>query len=64
MKGNLVSFKNSMDDCERILNDEFKDHPKSALYMISAINAAKIKTYPEKLILKFLILMNLRQGYT
>jgi hypothetical protein len=53
-----------MDDCERILNDEFKDHPKSALYMISAINAAKIKTYPEKLILKFLILMNLRQGYT
>lgn len=44
MKGNLVNLKDSFDGCERILNDEFKDHPKSALYIIGAISETKIKT--------------------
>ena len=35
-----------MDGCERILRDEFKDYPESALYMIGAINEAKGKAKP------------------
>src|SRR5664279_12697 len=45
MKGKLVSLKDSLDGCERILRDEFKDYPESALYMIGAIEEAK-KTPP------------------
>jgi F-type H+-transporting ATPase subunit beta len=41
MKGKLVSLKDSLDGCERILRDEFKDYPESALYMIGAISEAK-----------------------
>ncbi len=41
MKGKLVSLKDSLDGCERILRDEFKDYPESALYMIGAITEAK-----------------------
>ena len=41
MKGKLVSLKDSLDGCERILRDEFKDYPESALYMIGAIGEAK-----------------------
>ncbi len=44
--GKLVSLKDSLDGCERILRDEFKDYPESALYMIGAINEAK-KPEPE-----------------
>jgi F-type H+-transporting ATPase subunit beta len=40
-KGKLVSLKDSLDGCERILRDEFKDYPESALYMIGAISEAK-----------------------
>ena len=40
-KGRLVSLKDALDGCERILNDEFKDHPESALYMIGAIGEVK-----------------------
>jgi F-type H+-transporting ATPase subunit beta len=39
--GKLVSLKDSLDGCERILRDEFKDYAESALYMIGAINEAK-----------------------
>jgi len=28
MKGKLVSIKDSLDGCERILRDEFKDYPE------------------------------------
>jgi F-type H+-transporting ATPase subunit beta len=42
--GKLVSLKNSLDGCERILRDEFKDYPESSLYMIGAIDEAKAKT--------------------
>jgi F-type H+-transporting ATPase subunit beta len=41
IKGQVVSLKDSLDGCERILNDEFKDCPESALYMIGAIGEAK-----------------------
>jgi F-type H+/Na+-transporting ATPase subunit beta len=40
-EGKLVSLKDSLDGCERILRDEFKDYPESALYMIGAIGEAK-----------------------
>ncbi|SIS81190.1 F0F1 ATP synthase subunit beta [Neptunomonas antarctica] len=40
-KGKLVTLKDSLDGCERILRDEFKDYPESALYMIGSINEAK-----------------------
>ncbi|GAC22194.1 F0F1 ATP synthase subunit beta [Paraglaciecola arctica] len=42
-KGKLVSLADALDGCERILKDEFKDFPESALYMIGAIDEAKQK---------------------
>ena len=41
IKGRLVSLNDSLEGCERILNDEFKDYPESALYMIGAIGDAR-----------------------
>jgi F-type H+-transporting ATPase subunit beta len=41
IKGKTVSLKDSLDGCERILRDEFKDFPENALYMIGAIGEAK-----------------------
>ena len=49
IKGKLVSLKDSLDGCERILHDEFKDYPESALYMIGAIDEAKGKAKSGKL---------------
>ncbi len=46
--GKMVSLKDSLDGCERILHDEFKDYPESALYMIGAIGEAKKKLSPGK----------------
>jgi F-type H+-transporting ATPase subunit beta len=43
LKGKLVSREDALDGCERILNDEFKDYPESALYMIGAIDEAEAK---------------------
>jgi len=43
MQGKLVSLKDALDGCERILRDEFKDYPESALYMIGAVDEAKAK---------------------
>src|ERR1700678_2011870 len=43
IKGKLVSLKDSIDGCERILKDEFKDYPESALYMIGKVDEAKEK---------------------
>ncbi|MBA3024252.1 MAG: F0F1 ATP synthase subunit beta [Sideroxydans sp.] len=48
IKGQLVSLKDSLDGCERILKDEFKDYPESALYMIGAIDEAKKKVQADK----------------
>ena len=46
LKGKLVSLKDSLDGCERILRDEFKDYAESALYMIGAIGEAKATAKP------------------
>jgi len=46
LKGKLVSLKDTLDGCERILRDEFKDFPESALYMIGAIDEAKVPPKP------------------
>jgi F-type H+-transporting ATPase subunit beta len=46
LTGKLVSLKDALDGCERILNDEFKDYPESALYMIGKIDEAKLKSKP------------------
>ncbi len=43
IKGQSVSLAQSLDGFERILNDEFKDLPESALYMIGTIDEAKQK---------------------
>ena len=48
MGGKLVSLEDSLDGCERILKDEFKDYPESALYMIGAIAEAKQTATPDK----------------
>jgi len=39
--GTLVSLADALNGCERILRDEFKDYPESALYMIGVIDEAK-----------------------
>jgi F-type H+-transporting ATPase subunit beta len=44
MAGKLVSLEDALDGCERILRDELKDYPESALYMIGAIDEVKGKT--------------------
>ncbi len=41
IKGTQVSLKDALDGCERILNDEFKDYPESAFYMIGSIDEVK-----------------------
>jgi F-type H+-transporting ATPase subunit beta len=47
LQGKLVSLNDSLDGCQRILNDEFKDYPESALYMIGAVGEAKKESQPE-----------------
>jgi F-type H+/Na+-transporting ATPase subunit beta len=46
LKGKLVSLQDALDGCERILREEFKDYPESALYMIGKVDEAKIKAKP------------------
>ena len=41
--GKIVDLADSLDGCERILNDEFSDLPERALYMIGAIDEAGIR---------------------
>ncbi len=41
LEGRMVSLEDTLDGCERILNDEFADQPESNLYMIGAIDEAK-----------------------
>jgi len=43
LAGKLVSLKDALDGCERILADEFRDLPESALYMIGAVDEATAK---------------------
>ena len=46
-KGKLVSLEDALSGCERILRDEFKDFPESALYMIGAIDEARTNSQSE-----------------
>ena len=39
--GKVVSLQDSLDGCERILADEFKDTPERSLYMIGAISEVR-----------------------
>ena len=52
LKGKLVNLKDALDGCERILRDEFKDYPESALYMIGTIDEAKEKANAGKPVAK------------
>ena len=38
-----MSLEDSLDGCERILNDEFANRPEQALYMIGSIREARPK---------------------
>jgi F-type H+/Na+-transporting ATPase subunit beta len=49
LKGKLVSLQDALDGCERILRDEFKDYPESALYMIGSIGEARKENPPSKM---------------
>src|SRR6202453_3256694 len=44
--GKQVSRADALDGCQRILADEFKDLPESALYMIGAIDEARARAKP------------------
>jgi F-type H+-transporting ATPase subunit beta len=46
IKGKLVSRKDALDGCERILRDEFKDYPERALYMIGTVDEANANAKP------------------
>jgi len=46
LEGKLVSLEDALDGCERILQDEFKDYPESALYMIGAVDDVIRKAKP------------------
>jgi F-type H+-transporting ATPase subunit beta len=41
MEGRMVGLEETLEGCERILNDEFAGHPEKSLYMIGAIHEAK-----------------------
>jgi F-type H+-transporting ATPase subunit beta len=47
IKGQQVSLKDTLDGCERILADEFKDYPENAFYMIGTIDEVKKITTKE-----------------
>ncbi|HEY8506231.1 MAG TPA: F0F1 ATP synthase subunit beta [Gemmataceae bacterium] len=41
LKGKMIDLEDTLEGCERILNDEFADYPEKALYMIGAIDEAR-----------------------
>jgi len=47
MQGRQVSLSDALRGCERILRDEFKDYPESALYMIGSIDEARAQQRTE-----------------
>ncbi|MBE1424461.1 F-type H+-transporting ATPase subunit beta [Desulfomicrobium macestii] len=48
LPGAFVSLDAALEGCERILDDEFKDYPESALYMIGEVDQAKDKVAGSK----------------
>jgi F-type H+-transporting ATPase subunit beta len=47
LPGKMVKLEDSLNGCERILNGEFNGYPESSLYMIGAVDEAKVKSKPE-----------------
>jgi len=47
MAGRLVALEDTLDGCERILEDAFADCPESALYMIGTVDEARDKAEDE-----------------
>ncbi|MDR1612738.1 MAG: F0F1 ATP synthase subunit beta [Planctomycetota bacterium] len=43
LAGRIVSLEDALDGCERILRDEFMNYPENCLYMIGAVDEAKMK---------------------
>lgn len=41
LEGKFVNIEQTLDGCQRILNDEFHDWPENSLYMIGSIEEAK-----------------------
>ena len=41
LEGRFAELEETLEGCERILNDEFSDRPEQALYMIGSINEVK-----------------------
>ena len=41
LEGRMINLEDTLEGCERILNDEFYDHPEKSLYMIGGIHEAK-----------------------
>ncbi len=52
LEGKLVSLEDALDGCDRILRDEYKDYPESALYMIGTIDDARRKVKTGKPVMK------------
>jgi F-type H+-transporting ATPase subunit beta len=48
VQGKTVALKDSLDGCERILQDEFQDYSETSLYMIGAIDEAEKPTASKK----------------
>ena len=40
LEGKMVDLEDTLEGCERILNDEFSDRPERALYMIGTVAEA------------------------
>ncbi|MEX0820389.1 MAG: F0F1 ATP synthase subunit beta [Pirellulaceae bacterium] len=42
-QGRMVDIDETLDGCERIMNDEFHDHPERALYMVGSVDDVETK---------------------
>jgi F-type H+-transporting ATPase subunit beta len=40
LEGKMIDLEETLEGCERILNDEFSGHPEKSLYMIGTIDEA------------------------
>ena len=47
-EGRIVEVEETVEGCERILNDEFSDYPEAALYMIGSVKEAKVEKNSQK----------------
>src|SRR5690606_31226038 len=41
LEGKMINLEDTLEGCERILNDEFSGHPEKSLYMIGAVDEAR-----------------------